>query len=100
MNLYEVVFYGAVGRDDDADTIYLVRAPNHIMAIDTACHNLSREHHDLSKSTPVPDCVYEIGTDLASVPGDEPVYLRGPYVQCSYNYGWRRWEPCFEAGVK
>jgi hypothetical protein len=100
MNLYEVVFHGALGRDDDADTIYLVRAPNHTTAIETACHSLSRKHHDFSLGTPVPDCVFEIGHDLASVRTDEPLCLRGPYVQCSYNYGWRRWERCVEAGVK
>lgn len=92
MNLYEVIFDGAVGTDDDSDTIYLVRAPDYLAAIDVMSHSLSRDHHSSDNWPPTPDVVYELGIDNSRGSSDEPLYLRGPYVQPSYNYGWRKWE--------
>jgi hypothetical protein len=96
MNLYEVIYHGAVGRDDDADTMYLVRAQNALSAIETASRYASHKDHPRKLSSLVADIVYLIGIDLAEYEHEEPLVLRGPYVQLAYNYTWRRWEPEFD----
>ena len=100
MNLYEVIFYGADGRNDDADTIYLVRASDFRSAVETVCHSLSAKYHALHESPITPDAVFEIGKDLSASQDTVPLPLRGPYVQCAYNYGWRTWERKIKEGVK
>ena len=89
MNLYEVIFWGALGREDDADTIYLVRAPDFRAAIDEVATNASPTHHGGKR--PLAHAVYEVGSDLSSSAGDRPRILRGPYFQSAYNYGWKAW---------
>ena len=48
----------------------------------------------------MPDAVFEIGKDLSAFPEAAPLLLRGPYIQCAYNYGWRRWERKVRSGIK
>ena len=92
MNLYEVIFHWAEGRNDDADTIYLVRASDFRSAIEIACRSLSTQHHATQARPIMPDVVYEIGKDSSIYPQPEALWLRGPYVQCAYNYGWKKWQ--------
>ncbi len=89
MKLYEVICHGAHGRGDDADTIYLVRAPDFRTAVEQVTTNASLKHH--GGNTAFPHVVYEIGTDLSLHPENHPRILRGPYFQCAYNRGWRAW---------
>jgi hypothetical protein len=93
MNLYEVIFYTSYGKTDgDEDTIYLVRAPDFMAAVEFVRHNASRCNHGGEKG-PVADVVHEIGVDAspyAEADGDR--ILRGPYCQCAYNFGWRSWQ--------
>ena len=91
MNLYEVIF-GWTGhkRDDDADTIYLVRAPDFRAAVEFVQFNSSPKDHGEKNS--LAHVVYEVGRD-ASAYADKTgtCILRGPYFQCAYNYAWKSW---------
>src|SRR5437867_13158712 len=89
MKIYEVIFWGATGRSDDADTIYLVRAGDFRAAIKEVATNASPKHH--SEQLLVAHVVYEVGTDLSSNSEDGPRILRGPYFQSAYNHGWKAW---------
>jgi hypothetical protein len=91
MNLYEVIFCGAQGREDDADTIYLVRAADFRAAVEEVSTNASPSHH-AGQRFPLAHVVYEVGTDLSACADDSPRILRGPYYQCAYNHGWRSWQ--------
>lgn len=92
MNLYEVVFWGTgQKRNDDADTIYLVRATDFQAAIEFVRNNSSKRDHGERYSHA--HVVYEIGTDKSPyAERSGACILRGPYFQCAYNYGWRAWE--------
>lgn len=92
MNLYEVIFWGTgQRRDDDVDTIYLVRAPDYRAAFKFVQNNSSQSDH--GELHLVAHVVYEIGTDTSPYAEKAGAHiLRGPYFQCAYNYGWRAWE--------
>ncbi len=83
MSLYEVIFWGASGRGDDADTIYLVRATDFRSAIEEVATNASPKHHRCQRL--VPHVVYELGSDQSSSADDGPRILRGPCFQSAYN---------------
>ena len=89
MNLYEVIFWGAEGYDNDEDTIYLVRAPDWRTAVEVVQTNAPSSIHKIHRST-LAQRVHEIGID--SSPLSEPRIVRGPYFQCAYNHGWRSWD--------
>ena len=92
MNLYEVVFWGSgQNRNDDADTIYLVRASDFRTAVDfVQCNSSINDHGEPHRLAHV---VYEIGIDLSPYAEKAGTYiLRGPYFQCAYNFGWRTWK--------
>jgi hypothetical protein len=91
MNLYEVIFWGAEGRADDADTIYLVRAPDFRSAVEFVSTNASPSNHGGARC-PLAHVVYELGRDASphAETGGTSI-LRGPYFQCAYNFGWRVW---------
>src|SRR5437660_932604 len=91
MKLYEVIFHWNEEEGTDNDTIYLVRALDFRSAIEVATHSLSAQHHATQARPLIPDVVYEIGEDLALGSDVEARPLRGPYVEASYNYGWRSW---------
>lgn len=91
MNLYEVIFWGAEGRDDDADTIYLVRASDFRSAVEFVSVNASPSHHS-GERFPLAHVVYELGSDASPhAETSGTLILRGPYFQSAYNYGWRAW---------
>ena len=92
MTLYEVIFHSSYGKaDGDEDTIYLVSAPDFKSAVDEVWSNASARHHG-GERFPLADVVYEIGIK-ASCEGDVVGIriLRGPYIQCAYNYCWKSW---------
>jgi hypothetical protein len=96
MNLYEVIFWGTGhNRDDDADTIYLVRAPDFRAAIETVqCNSSSKDHGERNS---LPHVVYEIGSDASPIADKEGTQiLRGPYYQCAYNRSWKSWSRKFD----
>jgi hypothetical protein len=51
MNLYEVIFWGADGYDNDEDTIYLVRAADWRAAVEHVRINASPSVHKIHHST-------------------------------------------------
>ena len=93
MNLYEVIFYTSYRKTDgDEDTIYLVRAPDFKAAVELVRHNQSKSDHG-GETGLLPDVVYEIGVDASRyADATAGCILRGPYIQCAYNYAWRSWE--------
>jgi hypothetical protein len=100
MKLYEVIYHWNEERGSDNDTIYLVRALDFRSAIEVASHSLSAKHHASQTKPLVPDVVYEIGQDLALYSDAKALPLRGPYVEASYNFGWRTWERKIVDGIK
>ena|ERR1041385_89930 len=92
MNLYEVIFWGTnQKRDDDADTIYLVRAPDFRAAIEFVAWNASQSDH--GEESRIAHVVYQIGIDASpNADQDGTQILRGPYFQSAYNYSWRAWK--------
>ena len=90
MNLYEVIFWGADGYDNDEDTIYLVRASDWRAAGELVRTNASPNVHKIHRST-LAHRVHEIGSDSSPFAELQEQILRGPYFQCAYNYGWRAW---------
>lgn len=92
MNLYEVIFQNSYGKTDgDEDTIYLVSAPDFKQAVEEVWRNASSSNHG-GERNPLADIVHEIGVDLSR--HTESVgtrILRGPYIQCAYNYSWKSW---------
>jgi len=91
MKIYEVVFWGSFGDRPEKDTIYLVRAPDFLTAVEEVSNNSSPNNHD-GKQFPLAHAVYEIGEDLSLTPEDHPRILRGPYFEAAYNRGWRAWQ--------
>jgi hypothetical protein len=91
MNLYEVIFWGADGYDNDEDTIYMVRAADWHAAVEFVRTNASPNVHKIHHST-LAHRVHEIGTDSSSFGEPQEQILRGPYFQCAYNHGWRAWD--------
>ena len=93
MNLYEVIFWGSYGKTQgDEDTIYLVRAPDFMAAVEEVRNNASRSNHGGERG-PLAHIVYEVGVDSSAyATATGPRILRGPYFQCAYNYAWRSWE--------
>src|SRR6185369_7908309 len=93
MNLYEVIFHSSYGKaDGEKDTIYLVSALDFKSAVDEVRCNASSSNHG-GERFPLADVVYEIGIK-ASCEGDAvgTRILRGPYIQCAYNYCWKSWQ--------
>src|SRR2546430_101116 len=45
MNIYEVIFWGSHGKGNAEDTIYLVRAPDFLAAVEDAQRNGSPSQH-------------------------------------------------------
>ena len=92
MNLYEVIFNSSYGKaDGDKDTIYLVSAPDFKSAVDEVWRNASPSNHG-GAQFPLADVVYEIGVKASCE--NEAIntrILRGPYIQCAYNYCWKSW---------
>jgi hypothetical protein len=101
MNLYEVIFHGSYGKTDgDEDTIYLVRATDFQNALMTLLSNTSPENHGGNRF-PRADYVHELGPDSSCTADEEgPQILRGPYIQCAYNFGWRAWRRKIEGSKK
>ena len=101
MNLYEVIFYGSYGKTDgDEDTIYLVRAPDFKSAVEEVWTNASSKDHG-GERYPLADYVHEVGVDSsphAATAGTR--VLRGPYIQCAHNHGWRAWQRKIEGAKK
>jgi hypothetical protein len=91
MNLYEVIFWGADGYENDEDTIYLVRAADWRAAVEHVRMNASPSTHKTHRST-LAHRVHEIGTDASPFGAAREQILRGPYFQCAYNCGWRAWD--------
>ena len=91
MNLYEVIFWGADGYDNDEDTIYLVRAPDWRAAVEHVHTNASPSVHKIHRST-LAHRVHEIGANASPFSEPREQILRGPYFQCAYNHGWRAWD--------
>lgn len=90
MNIYEVIFLGSRGKGDSEDTIYLVRAPDFLTAVEDVQRNGSPSQH--GTRSPFADIVYEVGVDLSSHADTNPRILRGPYFAFAYNFGWKSWE--------
>jgi hypothetical protein len=91
MNLYEVIFWGADGYDNDHDTIYLVRASDWRAAVEHVRTNASSSVHKIHHST-LAHRVHEIGADSSQIGDARGQILRGPYFQSAYNHGWRAWD--------
>jgi hypothetical protein len=92
--LYEIVFYGVGGC---ADTVLIVRAPNHLAALGV----VASPPKSLGRVLPPPDIVYEMGSDN-SPHADNSNILFGPFSEKqAWGYGWRRWErKILEDGTK
>jgi len=88
--LYEVIFWGSQGVGDNEDTIYLVRAPDFLTAIEDVQRNSSPADHN-GDNLRLAHVVYEIGTDLSPYADSNPRILRGPHFAFAYNFGWRAW---------
>jgi hypothetical protein len=89
MNIYEIISWGAQEKEGDPDTIYLVRATDHLEAVEEVVTNASRSHHGGKR--PFPHVIYHIGIDSTIPKHTEPRILRGPYFECAYNHGWKSW---------
>jgi hypothetical protein len=87
MKLYEVIFWGGQG---ERDSIYLVRAPDHLAAVEALSGNTSPRNHRGIKF-PVPHAIHELGVETTLNAEEAPKMLRGPYVESAYNHGWRYW---------
>ena len=93
MQLYEVIRWGNdeddpfTGGPNGHDTCFLVRAKSLEQAVQLADAQLARMPH--RRVQPWADAVYLLGED--STEANEPLILRGPYVQSAYRYGWRHW---------
>lgn len=91
MKLFEVIFWNSHSERPNKDTIYLVRAPDFMRAVEEVAINSSPSNHGGDKIR-LAHVVFEIGEDLS--PGavqDHPRILRGPYFASAYNHGWRAW---------
>jgi hypothetical protein len=93
MNIYEIVFSGTKDhRDDDSDTIFLVRASDFRTAMEEVILNRAGVLPSNNQKKLLPRVVHEMGIDLSAHSDDSSRILRGPYFQCAYNYGWKSWE--------
>ena len=90
MNLYEIIFWGSKGDGNAEDTIYLVRAPDFMAAVEDVQRNASARDHN-GERFPLAHMVYEIGVDSCPAAAQDPRILRGPYLAFAYNRGWRSW---------
>ncbi|MBN8420891.1 MAG: hypothetical protein J0L73_18385 [Verrucomicrobia bacterium] len=101
MNLYEVIFYSSYGKTDgDEDTIYLVSAPDFMSAIEAVWCNASSSNHG-GERFPLADVVHEIGMDSSRhAEAAETRIIRGPFIQCAYNYGWKSWRRKMDGSEK
>lgn len=93
MQLYEVIRWGNDGDDpfmggpNGPDTCFLVRAESVEQAAQLVDARLAQMPHQLVQ--PWAGASYLLGEDLAEA--NEPLILRGPYMQSAYRYGWRHW---------
>jgi hypothetical protein len=90
MKLYEVIFWNSHSERPNKDTIYLVRAPDFMSAVEEVATNSSPSDHSGNKVR-LAHVVYEIGEDLSIRPESHPRILRGPYFESAYNRGWKAW---------
>ena len=90
MKLFEVIFWGSHGDGDAEDTIYLVRAPDFMAAVEAVQRNASPIDH-VGERLPLAHVVYEIGSDSSPCGEAHPRILRGPYFAFAYNFGWKAW---------
>lgn len=98
MNLYEVIFYGTLDKQDsDDDTIFLVRASDFRSAVEEVLVNRRSQLPAEGAGRAIARVVYEIGIDRSSH-SEQPRVLRGPYLQAAYNYGWKSWRRRIEDG--
>ncbi len=93
MKLYEVVFWGNSGSTDgDKDTIYLVRAPDFMAAVEEVSTNEHSSKRSGNRDS-LAHMVHEIGLDTAPFAQKAGTQiLRGPYFEHAFNRGWRSWE--------
>jgi hypothetical protein len=101
MNLYEVIFHSSYGKTDgDEDTIYLVSAPDFKSAVEAVWCNASASNHG-GEQFPLADVVHEIGVDSSRHSEAEGTrIIRGPYMQCAFNYGWKSWRRKLDGSEK
>lgn len=93
MNLYLVVRYGSDLTPDGPngpDTIYLVRAEDHLDAEALVTPFLELLPH--KRVNTVVDHIQELAACNSS--DSEPRILFGPFYQHAYNYGYRSWYRC------
>ena len=91
MKIYEVVFTGTLENlGNDWDTCFLVRAPDFRAAMEEVMVNGTKIPKEINPNEK-PRVIHEIGIDLATGFCEEPKILRGPYMQCAYNYCWKCW---------
>jgi hypothetical protein len=86
-----------MGDPNGPDTIYLVRAPDVLTAVQLVARNTPESSHQKQR-IPIADVVHEIGIDSSSGTEDLPAILRGPYSQHAYNYGWKAWQRRWKGG--
>jgi hypothetical protein len=83
--LYEIVFYGG---DGCADTVLIVRAPDHQAALEL----VANPPKCLGQMLPPPDVLYEMGSDNSPHANTSNI-LFGPFMERqAWGYGWKRWE--------
>lgn len=89
--IYEVIRYNCEHQPADGDdTIFLVRAENHLDAAYLAEQRLSILPH--TKVKPFADLIYELGIETR-VRSEyyPPQVIRGPYYQAATRCGWKMW---------
>lgn len=82
--LYEIIFYGG---DGCADTVLIVRAPDHQAALEL----VANPPMPLGQALSTPDVICEMGSDNSPHAGS-PNVLFGPFTaRQAWGYGWRSW---------
>jgi hypothetical protein len=85
MKIFEVLFLDRQG-DGDRDSIFLIRASDLRQAVALAMG--ARRQNEPFR----PHTVFEIGVESSVRDRQEPRFLRGPYYECGFNFGWREWK--------
>ena len=86
MNIFKVIRYGCdedPDGTDGKDTVFLVRAEDHIMAgmmVDERLIDLSHNNVPVFSQ-----CIYKIGNDISN--DTNPQIIMGPSYEYAYNYG-------------
>ena len=102
MNLYEVIFNDPYGKTDgDEDTIYLVSALDFESAVDEVWRNASIEQSWRRAFFPLAGVVHEVGVSESRYADQVGTRIvRGPYIECAYNCGWRSWQRKIDGSEK